>query len=375
MTRYEACIEKHWEKEGLAHLLVWRVRDNGSADYAVFLVDLFCLGVKDAFSETDVPEADLREFVNERLPEEFREAFHPACAKKLIEGALAYAESFGFAPHRDFRKARKILSGIDASACPREFTFGRAGRPCYIRGPEDSEERVNRVLAILEARCGADGFDFEDPDADDEEDILALREEMTDFLDAEPDTVPRFYEVSGLITAMLICPTVLSPLKVFEALWGPGGKPWESAGDAQDFAGLLGRYWNHLGNFIAGAVTPDAHPDEHLIDIWEDDFTEGQEGAGDILAANFAWASGFLRATRLWPEAWGDTLARPDLAPHWEIVRWWAGFDERENQDKLVAAVHEEKPRDLGNSVKALTRALRPLGPLPSGFPAPPKPA
>ncbi len=44
MTRYEAYIEKHWEDQGLAHLLVARIREDGAADYAVFLVDLFCLG-------------------------------------------------------------------------------------------------------------------------------------------------------------------------------------------------------------------------------------------------------------------------------------------------------------------------------------------
>jgi hypothetical protein len=33
------------------------------------------------------------------------------------------------------------------------------GRPCYIRGSDDSEERVRRVCAILDAWFGAEGFD------------------------------------------------------------------------------------------------------------------------------------------------------------------------------------------------------------------------
>jgi hypothetical protein len=91
---------------------------------------------------------------------------------------------------------------------------------------DDPEERVDRVLAVLTARCGADGFDFEDSDDDDdlETDALTLREDLRDWLDAEAAEVPRFYEVSGMLTAMLICPTVLSPLKVLEVLWGAEGK-------------------------------------------------------------------------------------------------------------------------------------------------------
>jgi hypothetical protein len=126
MTRYEAYIEKNWMETGLAHLLVARIRENGATDFAIFLVDLFCLGVKDVVLENDVAESELRELVAERLPDDFREPVAPACAKKMIEGALAYAEKLGFAPHANFRKARKVLSGLDASRCPQEFTYGRA---------------------------------------------------------------------------------------------------------------------------------------------------------------------------------------------------------------------------------------------------------
>lgn len=174
MTRYEAYVEKSWRETGLAHLLVARIREDGSADFTVLLVDFFCLGVKDAFSEMDVAATDLQELVNERLPADFRQPIHPACAKKMIETGLAYAATLGFAPHRDFRKARRVLAGIDAGACPMEFTCGRDGRPCYVRGVDDSDERVNRVLAVLEAHCGADGFDYEDP-GEDEDDASGVR--------------------------------------------------------------------------------------------------------------------------------------------------------------------------------------------------------
>lgn len=366
MTRHEAYIEKNWESLGLAHLLVSRIREDGSADYAVFLVDLFCLGVKDAFFAANVTESELREFVDQRLPKDFRERFHPTCAKKLIEGALAYAEKLGFAPHRDFRKARKVLSGIDAAVCPRDFTYGRAGRPCYIRGSEDSDERVDRICDILDARCGLGGYDYEDPDqeADDEEDTLAVRDDLLEWLDAERPEIPRFYELSGLITAMLICPTVISPLKIMEVLWGPEGRTWEDPDEARKFTMLLMAYWNQVDDLVANALTSQSKPPDQILDLWTQDF-EGENAGLPMAAATTEWAIGFRRATELWPEAWGDALTRSDLAAAWEVIGWWVGFLEKENRDLIVAHGEAKPPRTLNSAVLALARALRPVAPPP----------
>lgn len=361
MTRYEAYVEKDWKKLGLANVLVVRIRDDGSADFAMFLVDLFCLGVKDVFSENGVTEATVQELVNERLPEDFRERIHPACAKKMIEGAIAYAESLGFAPHRDFRKARKVLSGLDAAVCPTDFTYGKDGKPCYVRGAHDNEDRVEKILARLEARCGPDGFTYVDP-GEDEDDNLAVREELLEWLDNEDPSVPRFYEVSGLITGMLLCPQVTSPLKVLDVIWGSEGRVWQDQDEAQEFAGLLMSYWNHVNDLIHACVAPDAPAGTHPVDVWIEDFPEGE--AIQMTAAMFAWAIGFQRATRIEPEAWAGALARPDLAPHWEVVNWWAGLEVKENRDAMIAAAESTPPRVITGAVTALARALRPEAPV-----------
>lgn len=357
MIRYEAHIEKGWEEAGLGHVLVARVRDDGYADIGSFIVDLHCLGVKDAAFAPDFSGSDLEEFVSDRLPGALRERIHPACAKKLIEGTLAYAQSLGFAPHRDFRKARKVLSGIDASLCPRKFTYGRDGRPCYSRGPYDSDERVDRILRILEARCGPDGFDYIGIESDEGEDPRAG---LIEWLDSEPPEVPRFYELSGLITAMLICPELVSPLKILDVLWGPDGREWGGENEVQDFCTMLLNYWNHVSGLLQDALEPGAKLDGQVLDIWEEDFPGPDEGTGIPMAiATCAWAIGFRRATELWPDAWGDALTRSDLAPHWEVVGWWAEFDREENRDRVVENAEADPPRTINASVLALARALR----------------
>ena len=355
MERHEAVIEKNWEAHGLAHLLVMRRHNDGSADVGFFLVDAWCLGIKDAFDDNDVPAAELEAYIAERVPGDV-ERIHPACAKKLIEGAIAYAERLGIAPHRDYRKARRVLSGIDASLCPKEFTFGRDSRPCFVRGPHDTEERVERVLALLTARCGEDGFDFEDV-TDEDDEIQGVREELMAWLDTEPEDVPRFYRLAGMVAALQICPQPVPPTKLVEAIWSPDDRMGHDEDELQVFTEMLVDYWNYAGELVQAAIAPDAAPEDQAIDIWTDDLPE--DYGVPYAAAMVDWAGGFMQATELWPEAWGNALQRPDLVEHWEMVRWWAEFIGTGNKDRIAAAAAGNPPRSIAASVTALGRALR----------------
>ncbi|MCX6956155.1 MAG: UPF0149 family protein [Verrucomicrobia bacterium] len=371
MTRYEAFIEKSWRTSGLTQLIVARIRDDGRTDIGFFLVDLWCLGVKDAFLYDDSSEAELRELLTERLPEEFRERFHPACAKKMIDGALAYAEALGFAPHRDYRKARRALSGLDATACPETFTFGRDGRPCYVEGPHDTDERTERILAILEARCGSDGFDCEF--FEDEDDALDdARGALRMFFDDQAEDSPDFYEFAGLVAALHVCPTLVPPTQLVARLWGPAGMVWKDEDEAKDFMDDLGVYWNFIANFTATCADETKNPDGTApIDIFPDDFAELVEpDKTDYLASAYnTWTQGFLRASQEWPDAWGDALSRPDLVPSWNVIRAWADPDKPEHQSYFAniapGEISTQPKLSLPQAVLTLLRALRPP-PLPT---------
>lgn len=86
------------------------------------------------------------------------ERVDPACARKLVEGAVDYARDLGLAPHKDYARAARIFGDIDPAACPREFVFGRDGKPFYVSGPEDGPGFIRRVLRTLEKNVGPDGY-------------------------------------------------------------------------------------------------------------------------------------------------------------------------------------------------------------------------
>ncbi len=371
MTRYEAHITKNWQQHGMAHVVVARISSDGSAAIGVFLLDVLCLGVKDAIYTPDVPASELEEAIAARLQEGQSERIHPTCAKSLVEGAVAYAEALGFAPHRDYRKARRVLSGLDAEMCPTDFVFGRDGRPCFIQGPHDTEERIDRVLAVLKARCGPDGFDYElvggveadDDDHGDDDDIQAMRQSLIDWLDAEPPDVPRFYQLSGMVVALHLCPGVATPTGLLEVLWDESEPGWSNEDELRTLTGLMTEYWNYVGCLVADAIQPDAPADARVMDVWQED-VPGESGF-PMTAACVEWAIGFMRTTELWPEAWASALMRPELAPHWEIVRWWAHFTEDNNKDRIADAAEAAVPRTINHSAIALARALRSERPSP----------
>jgi hypothetical protein len=90
----------------------------------------------------------------------------PADVRKLVESAVAYAESLGLYPHADYQKAKLIFGDIDASQATEEIEFGKDGKPLFIAGPHDTPERCRRIFRSLEQHCGPGGHDFIIPLAD-----------------------------------------------------------------------------------------------------------------------------------------------------------------------------------------------------------------
>jgi hypothetical protein len=84
----------------------------------------------------------------------------PAAARKLIEGAVAFARTHGLPPHRDYPKARLIFGDVDPNACGDEFAYGKDGKPFFIAGPHDGLSRCRQIIDTLAANCGPDGFHY-----------------------------------------------------------------------------------------------------------------------------------------------------------------------------------------------------------------------
>lgn len=146
-------------KSGMGEVIIARFKSSGEVEAGVFLLDTFCLGVKNAF----FTRLDEHEYEEELLAKAYPtggKEVSPPCARKLVEDAVAYTRDLGLEPHADYKKACRVLGGIKAAECDETFTFGDNGKPHYIPGPHDSNLLVQRVLRTLTSRLGPKGFRY-----------------------------------------------------------------------------------------------------------------------------------------------------------------------------------------------------------------------
>jgi hypothetical protein len=140
-------------------VVVSRYSGSGLVAAGVFLIDAYCLGVKDAFALLK-PRAEYEQMLDGMRQAVTLRRVEPAYAKKLVVGAIAYARNLGFEPHEDYELPSKVLADIDETACQTEFTFGQDGKPLFIAGPNDTPERCQQVIDTLHRRFGPEGYHF-----------------------------------------------------------------------------------------------------------------------------------------------------------------------------------------------------------------------
>jgi len=326
---------------------VTRTDDAGRLRAGVFLVDLWCLGVKDAFL-AEMPASEWPRNLSGIIPDDQRVALHPACARKLVEGAAAYAESLGFAPHRDYNASRRVFGSVKAADCPEILTFGREGKPFYLAGPDDDHERIERVLRTLTAKLGADGFHYVVPVHPDAAD-WSTEETLRDLLCDCPTGTPSFEMLSGFLTALNVCPTEVPAEAVKREIWA--GEPPRFAGArvALEAEKCIHAYRQEIGADLTAAREADGLARALNFEV-EVDYN-------DISGAS-EWCRGFLRPLELWPDAWRGAGERADLQGCFALLRAIAADGDPDGGDIPfpTAALRDE----VGGVVLALRDALRP---------------
>jgi hypothetical protein len=141
---------------GVASLLVAAPDRRGTQSVCGYLIDTWCLGVKNAIGPKRMHPRELEAFKRQYF-RQWRSEGIPVpleLAQHLVLGAVDYARSLGFEPHPDFRRSRRALGSWDG---PSAITFGMNGKPLYVNGPYEDPQRV---LATLERSVGRDGFHY-----------------------------------------------------------------------------------------------------------------------------------------------------------------------------------------------------------------------
>ncbi len=144
------------ETSGLVGVLVARESRNQKIAVCGYLLDVYCLGVKNVLGPDRMHRGELPSFARSFFGAWGTNGV-PApieLARELVFGAVEYARALGFAPHPDFERARGQLGAWEG---PGAIRFGRDGKPFFAQGPYDDPAAV---LHTLEESVGSGNFNF-----------------------------------------------------------------------------------------------------------------------------------------------------------------------------------------------------------------------
>jgi len=160
---HECFVPNTLFETGIGYVIFTRRTPDGFIAISSFVLDVYCLGVKNALFKVS-SEFEYENRIKPQLMSSNEDAVfekvHQSCAKKLVEGAVLYANKLGFSPHYDYKEAQKIFGAIDVDSCPVKYTYGQDGKPFYIRGPNESVSQAKRIVDTLNKKCGEEGFDY-----------------------------------------------------------------------------------------------------------------------------------------------------------------------------------------------------------------------
>ncbi len=119
---------------GMGTMLLTRGATEHHLSFSSFLLDTFCLGIKDVDFQS--AEGDAVEMYIERSSAGSPlVSVDPSYARKLLRDLAVWSRSIGFVPPRDFAAVERIFGDVSADASDAVFRFGRNGKPVYMPGP------------------------------------------------------------------------------------------------------------------------------------------------------------------------------------------------------------------------------------------------
>ena len=164
-------------------IVVARQHKQGTITYAGFLLDTWCVGVKNAFwrfSETQEDFEELIDHMRDNLAD-FEEISYVE-AHNWIYGAKDWATNAGIEPCKDFALAKYLLEEDDDNVELIEYDFGKEGEYVLVAF---SQQEANKYIPALDRNLGKGNYQvlIQVDDEDDYEpekgiDLAQLRESL-----------------------------------------------------------------------------------------------------------------------------------------------------------------------------------------------------
>jgi hypothetical protein len=143
---------------GLGTLILARGVTPYNISFGSFLIDVFCLGIKDVMFKS-VDDEVFEMYLDGAGGSSPLTSVDPSYARKLLRDLAAWSQSIGFAPHQDFAVVERMFGDVSADTSDAVFRFGLDGKPMYIPGPYDDVPLIRRRMRQLEMHAGDDDIE------------------------------------------------------------------------------------------------------------------------------------------------------------------------------------------------------------------------
>lgn len=183
---------------GLKQIFVVREKRNGNVIVGSYLVDTYCLGLKNTFFAEFEDFEEFEDKLLYRYGNDEVEEIDAIYAMNLIYGAIEFAEDAGFEPHKDFSITEFILDYVETLEFV-DIEFGQNGTYAFIQGPDD---KPAKIIATLDKNIGKgnylfvagyEGLDFDDEIEDELDFPEKYFEEISDFQNMEPNEIEQIF--------------------------------------------------------------------------------------------------------------------------------------------------------------------------------------
>ncbi len=116
-----------WEKCGEGIALVTRIHPQGTFTIGIYLIDTFCLGVKESRWKFSIDNYELEEVIRDFERCNFSKVSYKE-VHNLIYGSVAFAEEVGIQPNKSFELTRYILEEDTEDIPLIEYNYGKGGK-------------------------------------------------------------------------------------------------------------------------------------------------------------------------------------------------------------------------------------------------------
>jgi len=139
-----ACyINSNWRENGQAAIYCVRSLTDGTCAIACFLIDLWCMGLKDAWGRVDISTRELNDEILPQVRQDFELIrVKPEVIQRLVAGGIRFARDNGFRLPKRYQRWTALLGDIGDSQTADLSEFGVDGKLRYFGTMEDLRKRL-----------------------------------------------------------------------------------------------------------------------------------------------------------------------------------------------------------------------------------------